>query len=103
MLWSQAFVGSPPFASLGWASASLSILRGYREPRPLAEDSRGRPMTDGEWQICQLCWSQEAEDRPSIDVIRLALESDAKSPPPTASEAEDANEPMETSHDSGKD
>jgi hypothetical protein len=71
------FTGGPPFSEFGNGKATLSILRGQRPSRPDMRDCLGATMTDGEWLLCQRCWAQEAEDRPSMAHVLRALQADA--------------------------
>jgi hypothetical protein len=73
------FVGDPPFFELGSVDATLRILRGQRPSRPTDRDCLGAPMTNAEWQLCQQCWAQEAEDRPTVANVVKALKADVGS------------------------
>ncbi|KAF9643894.1 kinase-like protein [Thelephora ganbajun] len=61
--------GQVPFATYGPFGILTKVLRGEHPKRPQGE--RGKLLTDGIWEIVELCWKRKPGDRASAkDVLR---------------------------------
>jgi len=68
----EVLSGQVPFSSRSPAGIILSVLNGERPKRPHgAEDAW---FMDGIWEMMELCWKAQPNDRPSIDTVLQCLQ-----------------------------
>lgn len=78
----EVLSGQAPFATCGNLQTFQKVLRGEHPERPQGDE--GRSLTDGIWEVLNLCWEPEPDSRPSAEGVLLGLEGTLPSsrPPP---------------------
>ena len=83
MVMYEVLSGNIPFPEVhAFPLVMIMIIRGERPGRP--QGIEGLLFTDDLWDMVQLCWSQQPNDRPTVEVVleRLIPASVNWQPPP---------------------
>lgn len=77
----EVLSGRPPFPRCKDAVVIQKVMGGERPQRP--QGSRGARFKDGIWEMLELCWKAERDDRPSLITLLQCLEgaTQPSSPP----------------------
>ena len=68
----EVLSGQKPFPECMDLVAMQKIVRGKCPQRPQGES--GEWFKDGIWEILELCWKRERDERPTLDTILRCLE-----------------------------
>jgi len=75
----ETLSGKAPFAPA--TVPVLNVLRGERPGRP--QGAQGAWFTNGIWEMMELCWKSQPNDRPSLDTVLHCLQGATPSQPPS--------------------
>ncbi|KAF9651098.1 kinase-like protein [Thelephora ganbajun] len=82
----EVLSGVAPFASCKDVVVPRRVTKGERPARPQGEE--GAWFTDRLWQMVQLCWMHQPEQRPTVKSVVEVLELVPKQSPQTGDDAE---------------
>ena len=80
----EVLSGWPPFAPS--KSPIRNILNGGRPRRP--QGARGARFTDSIWEILELCWEQQPNDRPSLNTVLQYLQDITRPSGPSSADVD---------------
>ncbi|KAG6849708.1 hypothetical protein H0H93_006091 [Arthromyces matolae] len=74
----EIFAGAVPFKNLQYFTITLRVKSGSRPARPPPQSLSWREwgLTEAIWTLIEECWSQNPEDRPSVELALKGLEDD---------------------------
>jgi len=104
MLVYEVLSGQKPFSGYMDVAVMQKVIRGERPQRPQGES--GERFVNDIWEMLELCWKAEWDDRPSVESILRCLEGAAqpsRPPPPTPTMNKDAEAIVESQEQSDQD
>jgi serine/threonine protein kinase len=91
----EVLSGRAPFTGCTIPVVILKVMEGERPGRP--QGARGAWFTDDLWDMLELCWKPQPDDRPSLGIVLQCLEGvtrPSRSPSPVTTN-EDVGNPLD--------
>ena len=75
----EVISGQAPFAAHRDPEVVFMVISGEHPKRP--QGDAGELLTDGIWEVLELCWREQPNDRPNVNGVLSALEGGSSMPP----------------------